>query len=561
MKENNAKSRTKPDNTKIIYGVEDVPPYHMIFFFGLQQAIMCIGGTLSLPFLLSQLLCAGNQDDVRAKLLSLTLFMSGLATVVQCFLGVRLPIIQGGSHTFIPPIVAMMTIQGSIILASITQVLVGTLGLAGFLLKFIGPLTIAPAISLIGLSLVEIVSDFCEPQWGISLATVCLIIIFSSVLNKVNVPTPAYNKHHGCHIATFPLFQLLPIALSVGIVWTLCFVLTESNVLPTNSSMPAYVARTDSKLSVVSNAPWFDFPLPCSAAGYVGMLAATISSMMESIGDYFAAGRLSHAPLPPAHALNRGIAFEGISSIISGILGAGHATTSYSTNIGVIAITKIASRAVYIMAGFIMIVCGTVGKVGAVLAIIPNPIIGGALLIGLALVVSVGISVLSYCDMSSMRNITILGMAMFVGLMVPQWLADNPEKVDTGSTDVDQVIRVLFGTASFTGGIIGFLLDNIIPGTIEERGIEKWTCKASDTEEFTQCSEEELKLYEYPIVTRYIRKINVCSYFPLSPTFNKTIDCKCCQRKDREYSLPDSPKEAFELSVTINDDSGKGDQK
>ncbi|KAK3096274.1 hypothetical protein FSP39_025188 [Pinctada imbricata] len=593
---NRTKSGNERDSNKMIYGVEDVPPYHMTFFFGLQQAVMCIGGSLSLPFILSQLLCAGDQDDVRAMLLSLTLFMSGLATVIQCFLGVRLPIIQGGSHTFVPPIVAMMTldqfrcqpgegvipasenttyskddwmlrmreIQGSIILASITQVLVGTLGLAGFLLNYIGPLTIAPAISLIGLSLAEIVSNFCEPHWGISLGTVFLIIIFSTILNKVNVPIPAYTKRHGCHMTSFPLFQLLPIALSVGIVWTLCFVLTETNVLPTNSSVPAYAARTDSKLSVVSNAPWFDFPLPFefglptfSAAGYVGMLSATISSIMESIGDYFAAARLSHAPLPPAHALNRGIAFEGMSSIISGLVGAGHATTSYSNNIGVIAITKIASRAVFITAGVIMIVCGTVGKVGAVLAIIPNPIIGGTLLIGLALVVSVGVSVLSYCDMSSMRNITILGMAMLVGLMIPQWLADNPEKVDTGSTDLDQVIRVLFGTASFTGGIIGFLLDNIIPGTIEERGIERWKCKTSDTGELTQCSEEELKLYEYPVVTRYIRKINMCSYFPLSPTFNKNIDCKCCVRKDRKYSLSDPSMEAFEHSVTISEDSSK----
>ena len=71
------------------------------------------------------------------------------------------------------------------------------------------------------------------------------------------------------------------------------------------------------------------------------MLSATLSSIMESIGDYFAAARLAHAPLPPPHALNRGVAFEGISSVISGIVGAGHATTSYSNNIGVIAITKV----------------------------------------------------------------------------------------------------------------------------------------------------------------------------------------------------------------------------
>ena len=73
----------------------------------------------------------------------------------------------------------------------------------------------------------------------------------------------------------------------------------------------------------------------------MGMLTATVSSIIESVGDYFAAARLSGAPLPPAHAINRGIAFEGVSSIISGLVGAGHATTSFSENIGIIGITKV----------------------------------------------------------------------------------------------------------------------------------------------------------------------------------------------------------------------------
>ena len=60
-----------------------------------------------------------------------------------------------------------------------------------------------------------------------------------------------------------------------------------------------------------------------SAAGYMGMLAATLSSIFESVGDYFAAARFSEAPNPPAHAINRGIAIEGVCSIISGVMGAG----------------------------------------------------------------------------------------------------------------------------------------------------------------------------------------------------------------------------------------------
>lgn len=78
-----------------------------------------------------------------------------------------------------------------------------------------------------------------------------------------------------------------------------------------------------------------------SVAGFAGMLAATISSIIESVGDYFAAARLSNAEAPPPHAVNRGIATEGFASIISGMVGAGHPTTSYSGNIGAIGITKV----------------------------------------------------------------------------------------------------------------------------------------------------------------------------------------------------------------------------
>lgn len=59
-------------------------------------------------------------------------------------------------------------IQGNLALASVTQVLIGCTGFVGILLKFIGPLTIAPTIALIGLSLAENVVDFSSKHWGIA---------------------------------------------------------------------------------------------------------------------------------------------------------------------------------------------------------------------------------------------------------------------------------------------------------------------------------------------------------------------------------------------------------
>ena len=71
------------------------------------------------------------------------------------------------------------------------------------------------------------------------------------------------------------------------------------------------------------------------------MLPGVLAAMVESLGDYYACARLSGAPPPPIHAINRGIGMEGIGCVLAGAWGSGNGTTSYSENIGAIAITKV----------------------------------------------------------------------------------------------------------------------------------------------------------------------------------------------------------------------------
>lgn len=78
-----------------------------------------------------------------------------------------------------------------------------------------------------------------------------------------------------------------------------------------------------------------------SVAGIFGILAGVISSMMESVGDYYACARLCGAPPPPQHAINRGIGVEGIGCLLAGAWGTGSGTTSYSENVGALGITKV----------------------------------------------------------------------------------------------------------------------------------------------------------------------------------------------------------------------------
>lgn len=431
-------------------------------------------------------------------------------------------------------------IQGNLMLASVVQVLMGCTGIMGLLLKYIGPLTIAPTISLIGLSLTGVATDFNKIHWGIAILTMALIAIFTLFLGKIRVPCVGFSLKKKCYTFRYPVFQLLPVILSVAICWLLSYILTVTDTIPNNSTLPAYKARTDSRLDVVTDIPWFYFPYPfrfgiptVSVAGFVGMLGATLSSIIESIGDYFAAARISNGDPPPSHALNRGIAAEGFCSVISGMVGAGHATTSYSGNIGAIGITKVASRRVFQIAGLILLIGGIIGKFGAVLTLIPDPIIGGTLTVVFGMVSAVGISVLQFIDFSSTRNLTIIALSLILGLMLPEWLKSNEDAIQTGSDDLDQVLRVLLGTAMFVGGVLGFILDNAVPGTLEERGILKWRQSLYDS---TKQNTKRV-MYEFPFVTKYMKKVNCCSYFPLSPTFDKEMNCSCCSKdnnKDRK---------------------------
>lgn len=78
-----------------------------------------------------------------------------------------------------------------------------------------------------------------------------------------------------------------------------------------------------------------------SVSSVLGMMAGVLASTMESIGDYYACARLSGAPPPPTHAINRGIAVEGIGCILAALWGTGNGTTSYSQNIAALGITKV----------------------------------------------------------------------------------------------------------------------------------------------------------------------------------------------------------------------------
>uniref|UniRef100_A0A8C4HX62 Si:dkey-106n21.1 n=1 Tax=Dicentrarchus labrax TaxID=13489 RepID=A0A8C4HX62_DICLA len=536
----------------LVYSLNDRPPWYLCILLGFQHYILAFGGIIAVPLILAEPLCIKDNNIAKSQLISTIFFVSGICTLLQTAVGTRLPILQGGTFSFITPTLAILAlpkwqcpapkesvmlsvqlqngtsplqmessdeiwmsrmreIQGAILVSSLLQIVLGFSGLVGLVLKYIGPLAIAPTINLIGLSLFIEAGKKSGGHWGIAALTVCLILLFSQYLSKCMFCV-------GWSSSLNALFGMCG-------AWLVCFLLTIFDVFPSKSNEYGFSARTDINLNAVTNSPWFRVPYPgqwglptVSVSSVLGMMAGVLASTMESIGDYYACARLSGAPPPPTHAINRGIAVEGIGCILAGLWGTGNGTTSYSQNIAALGITKVGSRLVLQTAGILMIVLGIFGKFGAVFITIPDPVIGGMFLVMFGMIAAVGISNLQYVDLNSSRNLLILGFSTFSGLVLPTWFNSNPGIIDTGITELDQVIVVLFTTHMFIGGFFGFILDNTIPGTDKERGIKNWQDKAQDQSK-NMCDQS---CYDIPFCNGILKRYRCFKYLPFLPTYKTT---------------------------------------
>jgi len=457
------------NKTSLLYNIDDNPPVLETAILGLQHYLTMFGSTVAIPLLLAPAL--GIEDPVQKGWLIATMFfVSGITTLLQTTFGNRLPIVQGGTFSFLAPTFAicgmaalanagwevrMQHVQGAIIAGSLGEIIIGASGIIGRLLRFVGPITIAPTIALIGLSLFKFGAPEAGRHWPIGGLTIFLIILFSQYLR---------HKHR--------TFELYPILLAIGTAWGVAVVLTSLGFFP--KGHPSHTS-----LDNLKNAPWFRIPYPFQwgmpqfgAAAIVGMVAGYIASMVESIGDYYACARLSGAPTPNKDTINRGITFEGIGCLMAGIFGTGNGTTSYSENIGAIGLTRVGSRRVVQAGAVIMILLGTVSKFGALFTTIPQPIVGGMYCAMFGMIAAVGLSNLQFVDLNSARNLFILGFAFFMGLSVPEYFGQQPLQFEP--VWLANVLNTLGSTGMAVGAFTALLLDNTIPGTDEERGLNAW---------------------------------------------------------------------------------------
>ncbi|WP_458206261.1 uracil-xanthine permease family protein [Haladaptatus sp. NG-SE-30] len=491
------------------YGIDDKPPVLESVFLGFQHYLTMIGANIAVPLALAGAM--KMPADQTAQFVGTFFVVSGLATLAQTTFGNRYPIVQGATFSMLAPALAIITVigggwrvtllelQGAVIAAAAVEVLVGYLGLMGWLKKHLSPVVIAPTIALIGLSLfgvpqitdVNLAAPGAQQNWWLVGLTLGLIILFSQYLDN--------------HRA----FRLFPVLLGVIAAWFIAFVLSWTGFYAPGT--PGYVDYGQvANAQLIQPVMPLQWGMPRFTLPYIiGMFAGVVASMIESFGDYHAVARLSGVGAPSKKRINHGIGMEGVASVFAGIMGTGNGSTSYSENIGAIGLTGVASRYVVQIGAVIMLFVGFVGYFGQLVATIPGPIVGGLFIAMFGQIAAVGLSNLKYVDLDSSRNLFIVGLALFAGLAIPAYIGNIGAGMEQGGAElfqqgmanvavlgpvlgsdlVSNTLYVILGTGMAVGGIVAFVLDNTVEGTREERGLEAWEAITEDESDFQSAFE------------------------------------------------------------------------
>lgn len=511
--------------------------------------------------------CGFGDELLKAELLSTTLFTSGVSTLLMVTVGARLPIYQGPAMAFVTPLVALKTLaewncseskstfnativgdfnqtavtmaspvnpreeiltrlqkmEGSLMVAGVLQTLLGATGLIGRLLRFIGPITVVPVLFLIGISIYKTAVKFCNAHWGVAFLTFGVAMVLSLYLEGRQTPIPFWSKQRGFHFIYYPLHSVFSLLIAIIVGWVVSIILTTSGSLSNDPKSPQFFARTDSRVKVIEEASWFYFPYPGQFGPpkfdldvFVTFFIATLISVIDSVGDYYAVARVCNTPPPPTHAVNRGILSEGIMSTVAGALGAGHATTSYGPNIGAIAFTRVASLRVFIACGLFYIIFGVIGKIGAFFITMPYSVLGGVSMVSFGMFVGFNFANLIPVHLNS-RNMSIVGISFVFGLMMPLW--SQTHSINTGIFDLDRLLNSFIRNTMFTGGFVACILDNTVPGTLEERGLKAWL---DETVEMSK-SPEKAHLYDVPYIHEKLDRYKWAKYIPFMSGYGKAL--------------------------------------
>ncbi|KAG5543366.1 hypothetical protein RHGRI_016186 [Rhododendron griersonianum] len=446
------------------YCIHSNPSWPRAVLLGFQHYIVMLGTTVMIATYLVPRM-GGTHGD-KARVIQALLFASGINTLFQTWIGTRLPTVMGPSFSYVLPVLSiikdyfdnnnftseherflhtMRTIQGSLIVSSIINILIGYLKVWGKFTRLFSPIVIVPVVCVVGLG--RFAMGFPQLANCVEIGLPMLILLVACQ-NLMRIHPVAH--------AVLEKFALL---ICIGLVWAYAAILTVAGSYNNAKADTQQNCRVD-RSYLLESAPWikvqypFQWGTPIFRASHVfGMFGAALVTSAEGIGQLF-----------------------------DGLFGAVVGTSASVENVGLLGLTHVGSRRVVQMSTGFMIFFSIFGKFGAFFAMIPLPIFAAMYCVLWGIVAGAGISFIQFANTNSLRNIYVLGISLFLGISIPQYFTTHTD--DTGHGPLrtsagwfNNIVNTFFSSPPVVAMIVGTLLDNTLDAhkTRNERGIPWWT--------------------------------------------------------------------------------------
>lgn len=382
-----------------IYQLDGKVPLGKAIPFGLQHVlamfvaniapILIVAGVVKMPL------------ESSAALIQTAMIIAGIGTLIQLYpvwrVGSGLPIVMGISFTFVSIFCVIGTkygygaVMGAALVGGLLE---GLLGLcAAYWRRFIPPIVAATVVASIGFSLLGIGANsfgggFGNPNFGDAKYIIVGTITLVSCL-AFNILAKSFFKQLSV------LFGLV-----VGYIVSFFYGMVDLSRLATVEliSIPKFMPYE------------FDFQPGAIFAVFLIFLV----SASETIGDTSAMTAIGLRREVTEREISGSITCDGIVSSISSLFGC-MPITSFSQNVGLIAMTKVVNRFAIMTGALIMIMAGLFPVLGVILASLPEPVLGGCTLMMFGSIVVSGVQMIANCGYSQ-RNVIIASLAMSIGL-------------------------------------------------------------------------------------------------------------------------------------------------
>jgi len=449
------------------YDFEAPMPLARAIPLGLQHVLAMFVGNLT-PLLIICGACgiAGAEfADLRISLLQNAMIVAGLVTLVQMYsigpCGGKVPIIMGTSSGFIGVFSGVASSLGSGVLAYGAMMgasIVGGIfeGVLGVFLKplrkFFPAVVTGTVVLSIGLSLISVgmnsfgggfkAKDFGSAE-NILLGLFVLVVIL-------------FFKHGTKGITSYS-------SILMGIIAGYIAAFIMGFVLPTTGVTAQGVEFTKAWVldwNKVAQAAWFDIPelfpvdIVFDMRAIIPVAIMFIVTAVETVGDISGVMESGFGREASDKELSGGIICDGIGSAFAAVLGV-LPNTSFSQNVGLVAMTKVVNRFALATGAVFLVLCGLIPKLGALVSIMPQSVLGGAAVMMFSSIVVSGIQLITKEPLNA-RSLTIVSVALGVGYGMganPGVLAHAP-----------QFVKLIFGGSGIVpAAVVAILLNVILP--------------------------------------------------------------------------------------------------